>query len=187
MIKRLSNRLHKAAKGWLVFTLFLLDGLFMGLILPAGEKLMKNDSGGASALDLHFFYTPGKAYATLAAYGEYGRAFYRNFELTIDILYPIVYMLFLSLFISWLFQRGFEAGSKMQRWNVTPFGAWAFDLLENLGIVTMLLVYPATPALLAWVTATFTMVKWMFAGASMVLMMVGIAAALKKAVIAARK
>ncbi|MFZ5912425.1 MAG: hypothetical protein ACOYYU_20665 [Chloroflexota bacterium] len=187
MMNRLSNRLHKAAKGWLVFTLFLLDGLFMGLVLPGGEALLKGGSGGAGPLDLQFFYTPQKAYAVIAAHGEYRRAFYRNFELTIDILYPIVYTLFLSLFISWLFQRGFEAGSKMQGWNVTPFGAWAFDLLENLGIVTMLSVYPATPALLAWATAVFTMVKWMFAGASLVLMMVGIAAALKKAVTAARK
>ncbi len=72
MLNRLSNRLHKAAKGWLVFTLFLLDGLFMGLILPAGEKLLKNDSGGASALDLQFFYTPQKAYTVIAALGSMG-------------------------------------------------------------------------------------------------------------------
>jgi len=187
MLKRLSDMLHKAARGWLVFTLFLLDGLFMGLILPGGEALLKGGSGGVGPLDLQFFYTPQKAYAVIAAHGEYGRAFYRNFELTIDILYPIVYTLFVSLFISWLFQRGFEAGSNMQRLNATPFGAWAFDLLENLGIVTMLSIYPATPALLAWVTTVFTMVKWMFAGASVVLMVVGIAAALKKAVASARK
>lgn len=187
MLKRLSDMLHKAAKGWLVFVLFLLDGLFMGLILPAGETLLKGGSGGVGPLDLQFFYTPQKAYAVIAAHGEYGRAFYRNFELTVDILYPIVYTLFLSLFISWLFQRGFEAGSDMQRLNATPFGAWAFDLLENLGIVTMLSVYPATPALLAWLTAVFTMVKWVFAGASVVLMIIGVVAALEKAVTGARK
>lgn len=186
MLNRLSNMLYKAAKGWLMFVLFLLDGLFMGLILPAGEKLIKSETA-PGPLDLRFFSTPEITYSMVSAYGDYGRAFYRNFELTVDILYPIVYTLFVSLIISWLFQRGFEAGSKMQKLNATPFGAWAFDLLENLGIVTMLSVYPATPALLAWVTTVLTMVKWMFVGASMVLMVVGIAAALKKAVTGARK
>lgn len=182
MLLRLSDMLHKAAKGWVVFVLFLLDGLFMGLILPGSEALLQSDSDGVGPLDLFFFYTPEQAYAVVAAHGNAGRVFYRNFELTIDILYPIVYTLFLSLFISWLFQRGFAAGSKVQRLNLMPFGAWFFDLLENLGIVAMLSVYPAQPVLLAWVTAVFTIVKWMFAGASVVLMTFGMVKALQRVV-----
>ena len=154
----------------------------MGFILPMTETLIKGDSGSVGPIDLQFFYTPDKVYGMVASYGEHGRAFYRNVELTVDILYPIVYTLFFSLFITWLFQRGFAAESKMQILNVVPFGAWLFDLLENLGIVGMLSVYPSTTALLAWVTTVFTMIKWGFAGASMVLMLVGIVTATIKAI-----
>jgi hypothetical protein len=110
----------------------------------------------------------------IEAYGEYIRAFYRNFELTVDIIYPIVYTLFFSLLITWLFKRGFAENSSIQKLNIVPFGGWLFDLLENIGVVSMLSIYPAKPALLAWMTTLFTMVKWLFAGASMILVVIGL-------------
>ena len=179
MLARLSHLLHKHAKGWPIFVLFLLDAAFMGFILPMAQALMKFDSGGPGPLDLQFFYTPANAYEMVAAYGDYGRSFYRNVELTVDLIYPIVYTLFLSLLISWLVERGYSADSRMRRWNVLPFGAWLFDLLENIGIVGMLSVFPSTPAVLGVLTALFTLVKWLFAGASMVVMLVALIAALR--------
>jgi uncharacterized membrane protein YozB (DUF420 family) len=62
----------------------------------------------------------------------------------------------------------------MHKYNVVPFGAWLFDLLENLGIVGMLSVFPSTPAFLAWVTTIFTMLKWLFAAASILLLLAGL-------------
>jgi len=178
MLARLSQTLRQFAKGWLVLVLFAFTLSFEGFIFPALDKLIT--SGGAGPLDLLFFYTPQQAYERIAAYGEAGRAAYRVTELTADVLYPTVYSLFLGLLISWLFQRGFDAQAGIQRWNVTPLGAWTFDLLENLGIVTMLTVYPAAPAWLAWLTAGCTMTKWLFAGASVLLALVGAAAAIRK-------
>jgi len=172
MLHRLSNKLRSWAKGWLVFILFLLDVAFVGFIMPIAAALMKGDAGGPGPIDLQFFYTPAKVYGMIEAYGEYTRAFYRNVELTVDIIYPIVYTLFFSLLITWLFKRGFAENSTMQILNVVPFGAWLFDLLEN--IVSMLSVYPSTPAALAWVTTLFTMIKWLFAGASMILVLIGL-------------
>jgi hypothetical protein len=60
-----------------------------------------------------------------------------------------------------------------------PFGGWLFDLLENLGIVAMLSVHPATPAALAWISATFTLIKWLFAGATIIFILIGLVMALK--------
>jgi hypothetical protein len=102
------------------------------------------------------------------------RAAYRTFELTGDILYPIVYTLFFSLAITWLFQRGFASTSSMHKYNVVPFGGWFFDLLENICIVAMLSIYPSTPALLAWISTIFTSVKWLFAVESVGLLLVGL-------------
>jgi hypothetical protein len=174
MLTSLSNTLQMYARGWLIFILFLLDTAFIAFILPLAAALMKGDPGNKSPLDLQLFYTPARAYQMVASYGESGRAFYRITELTLDIIHPILYTLFLSLLITWLFRNGFQAGSTMQRLNMVPFGAWLFDLLENLGIVGMLSIFPSTPAVLAWITALFTLMKWLFAGASLILAVVGL-------------
>jgi len=181
MLTKLSETLKKYAKGWIVLVFFALDVFFNAIVLSGQGAKLEASSGGIGSIDLMFFYTPEKVYSMIHSYGEAGRAMYRTFELTGDILYPIVYTLFFSLAITWFFQHGIAKGSKMQSLNVLPFGAWLFDLLENLSIVTMLSIYPSQPAILAWVGSVFTMVKWLFAGATIVLLVIGIVAAIRKA------
>lgn len=179
MLDKLSQTLKKFANGWLVMIFMAADVLFTAVILPAQEAKMRSASGGTGPIDLKLFYTPDQVYSMVASYGEAGRADYRLFELTGDIIYPIVYTLFFSLLITWLFQRGFAPTSKMQSWNVMPFGAWLFDLLENLGVVGMLSMYPSTPPLLAWLSTIATLIKWLFAIGSILLMLVGLVMAAK--------
>ena len=172
MLNKISRKLKKYATGWLVFFLFLLDGFYMGYLMPSIGASLANASGNTGPLDLMFFYTPQTAYEMVANYGDY-RSTYRVVELTVDIVYPIVYTLFFSLLLTWLFNKNLDAESKIQKLNILPFGAGLFDLLENLGIVTMLSVYPSTPAIVAWITTIFTMAKWSFLGVSILLMIIG--------------
>jgi len=174
MLKKISETLQKYANGWLVLIFLAGEVFFNAVILPAQQAKMEAGSGGTGPIDLQLFYTPEKVYSMVESYGEAGRASYRAFELTGDIIYPIVYTLFFSLFITWLFQRGFPPNSKMQALNVVPLGGWLFDLLENLGIVTMLSVFPSTPDALAWITAIATLIKWLFAAATIILILVGL-------------
>jgi hypothetical protein len=90
-------------------------------------------------------------------------------ELTADIIYPIIYTLFYGLLLSWLLQRAYKPDSPMQKLNAMPAGAWLFDLLENIGIVSMLSMYPSQPSVLAWLTMIFGLVKWAFAIGSILL------------------
>jgi len=173
-LTKLSNTLKKYANGWLVLGLLAVWIIFNAVIMPGQQKKFEADAGGAGPIDLQFFYTPEKVYGMIASYSPEVRAGYRIFELTGDILYPIVYTLFLSLAITWSFQRGFASDSKMHKYNVVPFGAWLFDLFENLGIVTMLSVFPSTPALLAWASTIFTTVKWLFVVPSALLLLFGL-------------
>lgn len=179
MLTRLYEALEKYANNWLILLLLAGELLFNVVILPAQQARLEAASGGVGPIDLLFFYTPAKVYSMVAAYGDAGRASYRTFELTGDLLYPIVYTLLFSLLITWLFQRGFAADSPVQRLNVVPLGAWLFDLFENLSIAAMLSVFPSTPAGLAWMAAIFTLVKWLFAGACILLILVGFVFALK--------
>jgi hypothetical protein len=179
MLNAISDKFHTWAKGWLIFILFLLDAFFVGFLQPLIQGMMQGGDGGIQPLDLMVLATPDKLFAMIEKYGEYGRPFYRTVELTVDIVYPIVYLFFFGLLISWLFQRGFAATSPMRKLNLMPLGAWFFDLLENIVIVTLLLVYPSQPLALGWLLTLISSIKWFFAGASILLMLVGLVMALK--------
>ncbi len=179
MFKNISDRFYKWTKGWLVIVLLILDAFFSGFLLPLIQGMMQDDKGGVQPLDLMMFATPDKVFGMIERYGEANRMFYRNVELTVDIIYPIVYLFFFGLLISWLFQRGFASTSPMRKFNILPLGAWFFDLLENIFIVTLLSIYPSQPAGLAWVLIVLGTVKWAFAGASILLILVGLVMAIK--------
>ena len=174
MLNKLSATLRKHANGWLVLLFLAGEIFFNAVILPGQQAKLQAGSGGTGPIDLQFFYTPEKVYGMIASYGDEVRASYRTFELTGDIIYPIVYTLFFSLVITWLFQRGFASNSSMHKYNVVPFGAWLFDLFENLCIVAMLSVYPSTPVALAWVSTIFTMTKWLFILPTALLLLYGL-------------
>ncbi len=179
MLQTISSKFYQWAKGWLVLVLLVLDMFFAGFLMPLIGGLMQDGTGLIQPLDLMMFQTPVKLFAMIERYGEYTRIFYRNVELTADILYPIIYLFAFGLLISWLFERGFASGSSMRKLNVMPVGAFVFDLLENLTIVTLLSIFPAQPMALGWFLFIFTTVKWLFAFASIALILVGLAMALK--------
>jgi hypothetical protein len=175
MLNKLSEKFHAWAKGWRVIILLIADALMMGYVMPLAAGIMAFAANNSVLpLDLMFFYTPDKAFAMIEKYGEAGRAIYLKIELTADIVYPIIYTLFYALLISWLFQRGFKPDSKMQKWNVMPMGAWLFDLLENVGTVSMVSMYPSQSTVLAWITMLFGSLKWAFAFVSIGLVLVGL-------------
>jgi len=175
MLHTISQKFHSWTTGWRVIILLIADALMMGYIMPlAGGIMAFAANNHVTPLDLMFFYTPTQAFEMMEKYGEAGRAVYLKIELTADIIYPIIYTLFYGLLISWLFQRGFRSNSNMQKWNVMPVGAWFFDLLENVGIVSMLVIYPSKPTILAWLTMLFGSLKWGFFLVTIALVLIGL-------------
>ena len=178
MLDAISQKFHAWTTGWRVLVLFLATGLMAGYIMPVAAGILALAANNSVLpLDLMFFYTPDTAFDMIEKYGPAGRDLYTKILLTVDILYPVIYTLFLGLFLSWLFQRGFPRESPMQRMNAVPAGGLLFDLLENIGIVSMLSMYPSIPSALAWITMLVSTVKWLFALASLGLIFVGLARA----------
>jgi hypothetical protein len=58
-----------------------------------------------------------------------------------------------------------------------PVGALLSDLMENIGIVTMLALYPSQSVLLAWLTMLLGLVKWALLFLSIGLVLLGLARA----------
>ena len=175
MVNMVSHKFHAWTNGWRVLILLVADGLMMGYVMPvAGAIMALAANASVTPLDLMFFYTPDKAFAMIEKYGDAGRALYMKIELTADIIYPIIYTLFYGLLLSWLLQRAFKPESKMQKYNAMPAGAWLFDLLENVGVVSMLAMYPSQSSALAWLTMIVGLLKWGFAIGSMGLALFGL-------------
>ena len=175
MLNTISQKFHAWTTGWRVIILLIAETLMMFYIMPIAAGIMAlaaNDS--VMPLDLMFFYTPAQAFEMMDRYGEAGRSVYLRIELTADIIYPIIYTLFYGLLLSWLLQRAFKPDSKIQKWNVMPVGAWFFDMLENIGIVSMLMMYPSKPEIVAWLTMLFGSLKWGFFVITMGLVLVGL-------------
>ena len=181
MFGKLSGRIYSWAKGWLILILFIIEIVFNATVLTSALKSVQaasNSPKPLEGLDTQFFYTPDRAYSILSSYNDNVRVLYRNFELTGDIITPILYTSFLSLFISWLFRKGFKPGSFMRKLNIVPFGAGISDILENCCIVTMLSFYPARLNAVAMVSTVFTMLKWSLVALSFLLVITGIVKAI---------
>ncbi len=129
---------------WLL-ALFATFVVFVAVTLPA---LQDAPGGNIESLDAQFFDTPEEAFATVASYGA-ARGFWMLIYLTWDIVAPALYTLSFGLSISWLFQRSFKSGSKLQRLNLLPVGAGLFDVLENISIVTLKSFYPTQLTIVA--------------------------------------
>ena len=174
-----SDILKKYANGWIILVFFVLVLLFSGFIIPTVETKLKAVSGGNGFIDMQLFYTPEKVYSMIESYGNDGRMTYRIFTLTGDLIYPIIYSVFFSLLIIWLFKRGFAPDSKMHKLNIVVFGALLFDLLENVCLVLMFSLYPYKSTTIAWISTIFTTLKWTFGAIGITLVIIGLIMATK--------
>jgi len=173
MLANFSRFLAQLAKGWVILLAFAVMALCMAVLLPGAEAAIKA-TGASGPIDLMFFPLPAQSYAVVEALGQAGRASYRLTELSVDLIYPLAYTLFYSLLMTALLQRALDKSSRWQLLNLLPFGALVFDLLENIGIVSMLSMYPLQPAALGIYTLVVNGIKWVFAGASSAALLVSL-------------
>lgn len=106
----------------------------------------------AEPIDTQFAYTPQKAYQLIGDYGESARKSYITGELTIDLIYPVIYSLILCFILFLIY--------KNQKIVLFPFLILIADYFENFGIVTMLYNYPQKLISVAWITSFFSTLKW---------------------------
>lgn len=118
-------------------------------------------------LDLKIIHGPEVTYNTFDAMSAEQQKRYMIGELTSDIIYPVIYTLFLSFSLLLLFKD-------FKTIPLIPYGAFVFDILENLSLVTLLKLYPQQIDWLAWISSIFSTLKWLFVFVSLLLIIVGI-------------
>ena len=115
--------------------------------------------GSPGPLDLKFAYSAQDAAEQIQAFTDSGRAGYRLFLLTIDVIYPIAYTLMFMWAIALLQLRTRREKSMLP---VAPaLAAFVFDIMENVTISLMLTLHPDQPDVLGWISSLFTTMKWL--------------------------
>lgn len=161
MMKKPCSWIRKISRPAVLLSLIVLYLFIILLLFPAFAT-----EAYASPLDLMFHYSPDQAYALIESYGPKVRHSYAISALTLDVIYPLTYSLLFSVWLSMLLkgQGSFKCAVVM-----LPFVILLFDLLENSGIVIMLLNYPQRLDIIAQLTSMATSIKWIFAVAVILL------------------
>jgi hypothetical protein len=174
MWKQLSNWIHSVSNGWVALATLIIFLLFTALVLPGQTSRAEPYIGDAGSPDMSFYYTPDNLYQMAEVYGVEGRRAYVRARLTFDVIWPIVYTLFLSTAISWVYHRSFTLDNLWQRVNLVPVLGALFDYLENVATSLVMFRFPSPTAVVDVLAGVFTMVKWVFVGGSFVLLIVGL-------------
>ena len=162
-----------------ISSLRLLSGLlvaylfFVAVVFPWLGSGLNAAEGGP--LDLRFHYTEGEAYSLLESMGPDGRRGYAISAMTVDVLYPVTYTLLFSVALALLLgdrQRRHQKPALAQLALGLPPLVMAFDMLENAGIVIMIVRFPKHCAIIATGTSLTTTAKWSTAAVVILLVLV---------------
>ena len=141
-----------------------LIGLFIIYILfptvffkMAGDKINALAGKIIGPIDLTFGFNPARTLQMVADYGE-ARSFYQWIEMSVDLIYPVVYAFFFAVALTMIYRK--LLARPVRYLNLIPFIAMSFDFLENIAIVSMLRHYPEQSTLMATLCEIFKMMKW---------------------------
>ncbi len=177
-MSRFSDWLNGAARGWVAIVATAAFLLFVALVLPAQPRIEAVDGAEVSSPDLSLWYTAEQLYETADAYGPEGREAYVRARATFDVLWPLVYVAFLTVTLSWVYQARGDASRFWRRANLLPVAAGLLDYAENVCTATVMFRYPAQTPIMDSLAAVFTVSKWLALMASFGLLLVGVVSVL---------
>lgn len=177
-MRRLSEWMNDAARGWVAILATAIFAAFMVLVLPRQAAQSEQVSGDAGSPDTSFWYTADELYQIAEEYGADGRAAYIRARWTFDLIYPLVYGFFLVSTVSWLFSYTFPPHSSWRRVNLIALFGVIFDYLENSATSLVMAYYPDPSPVIAALAPYLTLLKWFFVGASFTALFAGCGLAL---------
>ena len=167
----ISRFFHKISTGKVTLAATVLFILFSILVLP---KQSTSSSAGepVDSPDLSFYYTKDDLYRMANDYGEQGRIKYIQQRFSFDIIWPVVYGLFLVTAISWLSSQSFIDSRIALYGNLIPLLGVIFDFLENLSTSLVIYRFPSRTSIVDTLAPIITTTKWIFIASSFIILMV---------------
>jgi len=172
------NKLHHfilRISTWYVWLAFLLGTLaFNVYVMPKAANTLKASCGeNVKIPDLEIGYTGGELKGMISFMTEACRNEYYYIATVTDSFYPLVYGLFLFFTIVILYYKTQVPLSKGKLY-VFPIATILADFAENLTIGKLLFSKTPSDDYLYHFASAFSMMKWFFAIASAVLILLGI-------------
>ncbi|WP_034551257.1 hypothetical protein [Carnobacterium funditum] len=143
--------------------------LFLIFVLPQVSSYSSEAIGQSESPDQSLIYSGSQLYDLAASYGEAGRETYILLRWTFDLIWPVVYTLFL---VTWTIKLlEYTSGNNWMRYLVLlPIMAALFDLLENIGATIVMARYPLESGIIQTITPIATFVKWITVSGSFLLL-----------------
>ena len=172
-MQKLSDFLNRISNWKTLLITFAIYMVFNLVLLKNAEsKINELAQKTVGVIDLTFGFNPQKTLSMVADYGELGREYYAQTEMTTDVLYPIVYTLLFCIILTLLFRN--KTYQPFSFINLLPLGALVFDLLENITIVTLLKSFPNSSEIVAILCEIFKMLKWIASGLVLITILYGL-------------
>jgi hypothetical protein len=161
VLNRVSKFFYDNTKVLFIVLLFL-SIVIMYMAIPIVEDILQADKDMV-LLDDYKIFSPEKTASIIRDWGENGRRQQIWLHLTWDLLFPIVYSLFIGFLLSWFAKRAFAADNRMQKINLLS-GIGLFDLIENTLIMILVIIYPLESTFIIWLKIIFTIIKYYIFG-----------------------
>ncbi|MCA9766841.1 MAG: hypothetical protein KC455_10540 [Carnobacterium sp.] len=144
--------------------------IFLVFVLPQVSTYSSEAIGQSKSPDQSFLYSGSQLYELAESYGEAGRKTYILLRWTFDLVWPVVYTLFL---VVWTIKLGeyIPRNQRMSYLVFLPIIAAFFDLLENIGATIVMARYPLQSGISQTITPVATFIKWNMVLASFLLLL----------------
>jgi hypothetical protein len=137
----------------------------MILVLPPVSRYTEDLTGSTSSPDTSLLYSSDDLFDMAETYGEEGRDAYIVLRFTFDIVWPIVYFMFLVSLMSLLIKK-LNLKEKYKYLILLPLFGVIFDFLENITSVVVMYKYPVEMIFFANLAPIMTFIKWSLIGIS---------------------
>lgn len=129
------NWIERKTNGTVVIVVLVLALAVYWLMLAVTIPEVRAGSGGVEVFDLRTLgYSIQDAHLILSSLSEEARNYYRNVQIPVDFLYPLLMGLFGAFALAWI-----RRTVAIPRWSIAvPLAAAACDYLENIGVLLML-------------------------------------------------
>lgn len=135
--------LQKASTWKYLLPLFVMLCGFYAIIFPYYQSQLSVIAGEeVKPLDVRFTYTLEEVTRDFGKLGEAGRNVYKVVVGRVDMIFPVVYGLFLMLLLVNLLKKTTKPGSRLMLIALLPALVMLFDYLENLNTLRLLENYP---------------------------------------------
>ena len=157
---RIIKQLDKQYSGKMVLVLFLLTNIVYAYMLLVTIPATMEFSNGLQLLDMMpAGYDLAYVNTLFQTLGDTGRQMYLTKQIPVDMMYPLLFGISYAAVLAYFLLKLPKLNPKYLYLCLLPVIAGIADYLENIGIITMLNVYPRVTETSVHITSLFSIIK----------------------------